>query len=396
VTNPAIAELLSLPGRHPAFQELLRRLREVESGVGPQTIALCGLTPTAKALYLTLLWKVELRPIIVVVEDPKRAEALAETSRAFFEALFADREPPRPQLLPAMDVLPGHGLSPHAEICQQRALALWRLSVERVPITIAPVASALLRLQPPEFYRQLALRLRVGEEACLEDVVAHLESVGYQRRDPVEMVGEYAVRGGILDVFPPESGHPVRIEFFGDEIESMRRFDPETQRSVVRTDQCLLLPMVEQPRTPALLDQLREMLGLEGGEPPGWELLAPLVEPRASSLVEQVEKPIVVLDEPALLEAAAETVLEATPGGSAQRRAGAGADFPAVGGFLPKSRACARNRAARALGCRQAGCTRDHHAPGAQLPGKHSRCGCRGQEPGRDRPPRDLLRRHDG
>jgi transcription-repair coupling factor (superfamily II helicase) len=306
VTNPAIAELVSLPGRHPAFQELLRRLREVASGVGPQTIALCGLTPTAKALYLTLLWKVELRPIIVVVEDPKRAEALAETSRAFFEALFADREPPRPQLLPAMDVLPGHGLSPHAEICQQRALALWRLSVERVPITIAPVASALLRLQPPEFYRQLALRLRVGEEACLEDVVAHLESVGYQRRDPVEMVGEYAVRGGILDVFPPESGHPVRIEFFGDEIESMRRFDPETQRSVVRTDQCLLLPMVEQPRTPALLDQLREMLRLEGGEPPGWELLAPLVEPRASSLVEQVEKPIVVLDEPALLEAAAE------------------------------------------------------------------------------------------
>lgn len=231
---------------------------------------------------------------------------MAGAVTALFDALFADRDAGRPLVLPPMDVLPGQGLAPHAEICQQRALALWRLAVERVPITIAPVASALLRLHPPEFYRQLAVRLSVGEEACLEDVVAHLESVGYQRRDPVEMVGEYAVRGGILDIFPAEAAHPVRIEFFGDQIESMRRFDPETQRSIVRTDQCLVLPMIEQPRSSTLLQELAGALGLDAAEPPGWELLAPLVEPRRSSLVEQADRPLLVMDEPAAVQAAAE------------------------------------------------------------------------------------------
>jgi len=306
VTHPAIVDLLNLPSRHPAFQQLLRQIRSAEWEQKHRTVSLCGLVPTAKALYLSLIWRSERLPIIVVVEDPERAERLASSIGAFFEALFADRDAGRPQVLPPFDVLPGQGLSPHAEICQQRALALWRLSIERVPITIAPVGSALLRLHPPEFYRQLAVRLSVGEEACLDDVVAHLESVGYQRRDPVEMVGEYAVRGGILDVFPAEAAHPVRIEFFGDQIESMRRFDPETQRSIVRTDQCLVLPMIEQPRSPALLEELSRALGLEGTEPPGWELLAPSIEPRRSSLVEQAEKPLLVIDEPTSVEAAAE------------------------------------------------------------------------------------------
>ena len=68
---------------------------------------------------------------------------------------------------------------------------------------------------------------------ALEDVTAHLDSIGYQRREPVELVGEYSVRGGILDVYPAEAEGPVRIEFFGDEIESMRRFDVESQRTVL-------------------------------------------------------------------------------------------------------------------------------------------------------------------
>ena len=74
------------------------------------------------------------------------------------------------------------------------------------------------------------------KRSSLEDVLAHLRSIGYEKRDPVEMVGEYSVRGGILDVFPAEAAQPVRIEFFGDLIESMRRFDVESQRSV-RSDQ---------------------------------------------------------------------------------------------------------------------------------------------------------------
>ena len=307
MTHPAVSELFADLGRHPSFQEILRRLAEAVARSQPVCLGLAGLTPTAKAVYTVLLRRALERPLLVVVDDNRRAEALAASVAVFFELLVGGRDSSRPQILPAPDVLPGQGLSPHAEISAQRAVGLWRLALERVPITVAPLASVLLRTKPAEFYRQLALTLHTGEELPMEDLVAHLESVGYQRRDPVEMVGEYSVRGGIVDVFAPESTRPVRIEFFGDQIESLRRFDPQTQRSVVKTDQCLLLPLTEQPKSPRLMKLLAEKLGLESEEEPaGWELLAPLVDPRQSSLVDILEKPIVVWDEPEQLDTAAE------------------------------------------------------------------------------------------
>ena len=177
--------------------------------------SLSGLTTTAKALYSVLLWQSLGRSLIIVVDGNKEAEALWEALNTFFSLLVAEAGN-SPQLLPALDVVPPQNLSPHAEICAQRAIGLWRLATQRVPITIMPVASALLRIEPGDFYRQLALKLRVGDELPLDEVVAHLESIGYERREPVEMVGEYSVRGGILDVFPPEAPKPVRIDLFGD------------------------------------------------------------------------------------------------------------------------------------------------------------------------------------
>ena len=192
------------------------------------------------------------RPLIIVVDGNKQAEALSEAVETFFSLLAAD-DRDGPQLLPALDVLPLQNLSPHAEICEQRAIGLWRLATERVPITVLPVASALLRIEPGDYYRQLALQLRVGDELPLEEVVAHLESMGYERREPVEMVGEYSVRGGILDVFSPEAPKPVRIDLFGDQVESIRRFDVESQRSVLKIDDCTLLPLTEFQKSRELL-----------------------------------------------------------------------------------------------------------------------------------------------
>ncbi len=305
MTHPAVRELLAGLGRHRAFRELLRRLREAAPGP-EEPPGLAGLTPTAKAVYAVLLWQALDCPLVVIVEGPGQAEALAGAVNTFFDLLVGDSEAARPQVLPAPDVLPGHGLSPHAEISEQRAVGLWRLAMGQAPITVAPVASALLRAESAEFYRSLGLSLRTGDELPLEGLVEHLESVGYRRRDPVEMVGEYSVRGGIVDVFPPEAARPVRIEFFGDQIESMRRFEVATQRSVVKTERCLLLPLVEQPKSPRLFEDLAARLGVSEAEPEGWELLAPLVRPRASSLVELPERPLIVWDEPEQLEAAAE------------------------------------------------------------------------------------------
>ncbi len=140
-------------------------------------------------------------------------------------------------------------------------------------------------------------------------MLAHLESIGYERREPVEMVGEYSVRGGILDVFSPEAPKPVRIDMFGDLVESIRRFDVESQRSVMKIEECTLLPLTEYQRSRSVLAQLHELLDASGppGEPfPGWELLAGMVEPRSSSVFSLVDNPIIVLDEPSQVSAAAE------------------------------------------------------------------------------------------
>jgi transcription-repair coupling factor (superfamily II helicase) len=172
-----------------------------------------------------------------------------------------------------------------------------------------------LRIEPADFYRQLALRMKAGDEVPLDDVVAHLESVGYERREPVEMVGEYSVRGGILDVFSPESQKPVRIDLFGDLVESIRRFDVESQRSVLKVEDCVLLPLTEYPRSASVLAQLNHLVAdsdLPGrdlpppGTPfPGWETISPMVRPRDASIFSFLEKPIVVWDEPDLIRAAA-------------------------------------------------------------------------------------------
>jgi transcription-repair coupling factor (superfamily II helicase) len=306
--NPAVRDLFLDLGRDPAFQEALRRL----AGAGGASIS--GLTTTAKAVYAALLWQSLNRPVIVVVDGNKQAEALSEAVGAFFSLLVAD-DRYTPQLLPALDVVPLQNLSPHAEICEQRAIGLWRLASQRAPITVLPVGSALLRIHPGEFYRQLAVRLKVGDEVPLEDLVAHLESIGYARREPVEMVGEYSVRGGILDVFSPEAPMPVRIDLFGDQVDSIRRFDGQSQRSVLKVEDCTLLPLTEYQKSRELLAALNELVreaGIPGrdmpppGEPfPGWELVAPMLRSRVGSVLTLVDRPVVVWDEPEQVQAAA-------------------------------------------------------------------------------------------
>ncbi len=175
---------------------------------------------------------------------------------------------------------------------------MWRLSTGAAPITIAPVGSALLRIHDAAYYRRLALDLRVGEELPLDSIEAHLQSIGYTRRDPVEMLGEYSVRGGILDVFGAETARPLRVEFFGDEIESIRRFEVESQRSVMKISEAQILPLAEQPRTGDFLLA------------PGWEFAAALTEPRPQSILDLATDatviPTVIIDEPEQLKSASE------------------------------------------------------------------------------------------
>ncbi|MBV9265334.1 MAG: DEAD/DEAH box helicase, partial [Acidobacteriaceae bacterium] len=307
--HPGTRELLQSAARQQDFQLLLQKLTRGERG--PFTVS--GLVTTAKALYTVLLYQATEKPILVLVDGNKEAESLYESIGVFFQIFFEGRDLQEPQIIPALDVLPHQRLSPHNEIAETRATGLWRLSTKKVPIMVAPIASALLRTEAADFYRQLALTLRVGEELPLDELIHHLESIGYEHREPVEMVGEYSLRGGIFDVFPAETARPVRIEFFGDEVESIRQFDVESQRSVLKISSTTLLPLAEYPRSRSLLRQLgqaAEAADLEISNPgevfSGWEFLVPLVRPRNDNLLSLQPDAYVLLDEPDAVKSAGE------------------------------------------------------------------------------------------
>ena len=142
--------------------------------------------------------------------------------------------------------------------------ALWKIATGEARLVVAPVEAACMKLFAREHYAGLALSLKRGEEYLPEMLVEHLLQVGYARVDVVEMPGQVTLRGGILDVYSPEMAGPVRVEFFGDEVESIRRFDAETQRSAAGLDEALLLPLTEIPVTERILGAINARLTRSG------------------------------------------------------------------------------------------------------------------------------------
>jgi transcription-repair coupling factor (superfamily II helicase) len=244
---PFVREIFAELEHCSGFERVSRHL---SLGAGRRRVS--GLTATARSLYLPLMARAAKQPVIVVVADNKAAEALEPMLKAGCE-LTGAVDPARVVRLPAHDVLPFENLSPHPDVQEQRAAALWKLATGAVEILIAPVESAALKLFDREYYAGLAVNLRRGEEVDVEVLTGHLASVGYTQMDLVEMPGQFTRRGGILDVYSPEHDRPLRIEFFGDEIETIRKFDPETQRSQSGLDETQLLPLTETPVTERLL-----------------------------------------------------------------------------------------------------------------------------------------------
>jgi transcription-repair coupling factor (superfamily II helicase) len=318
-------ELMILPFVREIFAELEhssafeRVQRHLNLGTGRRRVS--GLTATARSLYVPLLARAAHQPVILIVADNKAAEALEPTLRAGCE-LTGAIDPNRIVRFPAHDVLPFENLSPHPDVQEQRAAALWKLSTGAVSILIAPAEAAALKLFDRDYYASLAVTLRRGEEVDVEVLTAHLASVGYTRMDLVEMPGQFTRRGGILDVYSPESDRPVRIEFFGDEIETIRKFDPETQRSQAGLDEIQVSPLTETPVTEHLLaavnarlsrqrinvedagedEEMAAEMAAAGGVSvfPGWEFFSS-VAGAESHLLKLLPKSVLFVDEPAMV-----------------------------------------------------------------------------------------------
>ena len=171
-----------------------------------------------------------------------------------------------------------------------------------------------MRMRATEFYSELARIVRKGETVDAEALMQHLNTVGYTQTDVVDMPGEYASRGGILDVYPPEADRPLRIEFFGDEVESIRKFDPATQRSATNVDDVVLLPLTETPVSEVVLaaihtrlsgariagsqEEIQQAIAASGVTTfPGWEFYAP-VAGAVHSTFDLLPNASVIVDEP--------------------------------------------------------------------------------------------------
>ncbi len=313
---PFVRETFAELEHSSAFDRVQRHL---SLGTGRRRVS--GLTATARSLYLPLMARASRHPVIVVVADNKAAEALELTLRAGCE-LTGAVDPGRVVRLPAHDVLPFENLSPHPDVQELRAAALWKLATGAVSILIAPAEAAALKLFDRDYYASLAVTVRRGEEIDVEILTAHLASVGYTQMDLVEMPGQFTRRGGILDVYSPESDRPVRIEFFGDEIDTIRRFDPETQRSLSGMDEAQLLPLTETPVTEHLLAAVnarlsRQRIQMEDGNEddeltaeaaaaggvsvfPGWEFFS-CVAGAESHLLKLLPRCVLFVEEPAMV-----------------------------------------------------------------------------------------------
>ncbi len=177
---------------------------------------------------------------LLLTADSQSAERLQEELSFFAPSL--------PVLhFPDWETLPYDLFSPHQDIISQRIAALYRLPELKHGILVVPITTALHRLAPKRFLLGSSLVMQVGQRLDVKQMRGNLEAAGYRCVDTVYEHGEFAVRGALIDLFPMGSSQPYRIDLFDDEIETLRTFDPETQRSIDKVESIKLLPAREFP-----------------------------------------------------------------------------------------------------------------------------------------------------
>jgi len=199
-----------------------------------------NLPGAAQSLAIAEAASVAKRFTLLLTADSQRAERLEQELKFFAPAL--------PVLhFPDWETLPYDLFSPHQDIISQRIASLYRLPELEHGVLVVPITTALHRLAPTKFLLGSSLVLDVGQKLDVELMRTRLEASGYRYVDTVYEHGEFTVRGALIDLFPMGSKLPYRIDLFDDEIETLRTFEPETQRSIDRVDSVRLLPAKEFP-----------------------------------------------------------------------------------------------------------------------------------------------------
>ncbi|PSW21140.1 transcription-repair coupling factor [Photobacterium sanctipauli] len=208
-----------------------------------------NVTGAALALSVAELAHQHQGPLLVVVPDTQTALRLQSEVGQFTEQEVT--------VFPDWETLPYDNFSPHQDIISERLSRLYQLPTQQSGVMLVPISTLLQRLSPQEFIHQHALLVSNGDRLSLDKLRLQLEASGYRHVDQVMEHGEYASRGSLLDLFPMGSNQPYRIDFFDDEVDSIRQFDPENQRSTGEIDSINLLPAHEFPTNDIAVESFR-------------------------------------------------------------------------------------------------------------------------------------------
>ncbi len=226
-----VIPLLQRDSWFSAFQDSVERLQ------ASRVLEIDDLPVAARAACLTALIAGRPRPTLIVTSRQDSAEEIAGLMAAYLEH--------EPLIWPANDTLPYEQLPLDRTTSARRVEILAELRDNSSVVVIVPANGLSQIVSPPEILERERVSLRIGQRLRLDLLISNALQQGYDLLPMVTEPGQISRRGGIVDIFPPSSDHAIRIDLFGDEIESIRTFDPETQRSIERLDKIDLLPPLE-------------------------------------------------------------------------------------------------------------------------------------------------------
>ena len=271
---------------------------------------------SADALAVAQAARESATPVLVITPDTPTATRLEYEIR-FFGGEYGGGLPVL--TFPDWETLPYDVFSPHQDIVSERLAALARLPQLARGVLIVPIVTLLHRLAPREFLQANSFLLDIGQRLDLGDMRRQLDSAGYRCVSQVIEHGEFAVRGSIIDLYPMGAALPYRIELFDDDIESIRTFDPESQRSLDKVESIRLLPAREFPFTEEAISRFRQAYRVQfegdpqrsliyhevsnGNTPPGIEYYLPLFFERTETLFDYLPAGCLVVSTDGVSEA---------------------------------------------------------------------------------------------
>ncbi|HEY7819988.1 MAG TPA: hypothetical protein VIG29_17335 [Vicinamibacteria bacterium] len=278
-------------------------IREIASLSPPTRVS--GLMGPARSLVEAVLASSRAAPVVVVVPDERRLPPAVSDLTSFLRALGSER---RVLPFPAFALDPYRGLDPHLDVVAARLEALMALLRREEAVVVASAPAVLYRTALPAVLQRAIRRFRAKDTVDALEIERAFVLGGYRYEDPVVTPGDFARRGGILDVFPPGHQWPKRLDLMGDTLEEIRAFDPETQRARETLAEVTIGPAREWP---ASEEELRALGGDEILARPGIGFLLPVLPQYQSSLFDYLEPDgLLIAEEPASILHAAEVEWE--------------------------------------------------------------------------------------